>query len=292
MSNPDSSAEAVGDVAQGSGMRTAAGNKHCLEIKTVQAVAFKVLVEALKELLTECTMEFDVQGARVVAMDTSHVVLVHLKLEASKFELYHCAARISIGINMLNLHKLLKTINNSDTLTLFIDADDTNHLCIKIENSEKNSRTTYKLNLLDLDSQKIHVDPTEFSSVLTLPCADFQKICRDMHNLAEFMEIKSIDRQLIFSCKGEFCTQETVLCDTEGGGPSASLPPPSAAGGGGAPEIVQGVFSIKHLVMFTKCTALCNTLSLLLKNDYPIIIMYDVASLGTIKLCLAPQGGS
>jgi proliferating cell nuclear antigen len=266
-------------------------SKYCLEIKTVQAVAFKVLVEALKELLTECTMEFDAKGGRVVATDTSHVVLVHLKLDATKFEVYHCANRISIGINMLNLHKLIKTINNSDTLTLYIDAEDTNHLCIKIENSEKNSRTTYKLNLLDLDSEKIHVPPTEFSSVLTLPCTDFQKICRDMQNLAELMEIKSIGRQLIFSCRGEFCTQETVLCDTEAG----AEPPPDAGAvvvppaAGAAEEIVQGVFSIKHLVMFTKCTALCNTLSLLLKNDYPIIVLYDVASLGSIKLCLAPQ---
>lgn len=267
---------------------------HCLEIKTLQAVAFKVLMEALKELLTDTCIEFDASGMKIVAMDTSHVVLVHLKLDAGKFEAYHCEGRIAIGVNMLNLHKLIKTINNNDTLTLFIDADDMNHLCIKIENTEKNSKTTYKLNLLDLDNQNITVDPTNFTEVVTLPSTDFQKICRDMHNLAEFMEIKSIRNQLIFSCKGDFCCQETVICDNDG---TCGMTPPSSStdanegvmSSRSSDEIVQGVFSIKHLVLFTKCTNLCSAMELYLKNDYPLIIKYDVSSLGSIRLALAPQ---
>ena len=259
---------------------------YCLEIRTLQAVAFKVLVEALKELLTDTCIEFDETGMKIVAMDTSHVVLVHLKLDASKFEMYHCDGRIGIGVNMLNLHKLIKTINNNDTLTLFIESEDMNHLCVKIENTEKNSKTTYKLNLLDLDHHNITVDPTNFTEVVTLPSTDFQKICRDMHNLAEFMEIKAIQNQLIFSCKGDFCCQETVICDNDGtcimgtGGDGEKK---------GADEIVQGIFSIKHLVLFTKCTNLCSAMELYLKNDYPLIIKYDVSSLGSIRLALAPQ---
>ena len=44
----------------------------------------------------------------------------------------------------------------------------------------------------------------------------------------------------------------------------------------------------KHLVSYCKCTNLCNSIELFLKNDYPLIIKYAVASLGEIKLCLAP----
>ena len=106
-----------------------------------------------------------------------------------------------------------------------------------------------------------------------------------MHNLAECMEIKSIRNQLIFSCKGDFCCQETVICDNDGSCTMA----PVEGGDGGPDEIVQGVFSIKHLVLFTKCTNLCSTMELYLKNDYPLIIKYDVSSLGSIRLALAPQ---
>lgn len=250
---------------------------HCIEIKTVQASAIKVLVEALKELLTETCIEFDETGMKIIAMDTSHIVLVHLRLEASKFEYYHCDSKMTIGVNMLNLHKLIKTINSNDTLTLYIDSDDMNHMGIKIENGEKNTKTTYKLNLLDLDNPKIQIDPASFNSVITLLSSDYQKICRDMSNIAEFVEIKNINHQLIFSCKGEFCSQETIISDNDTNSQSAT------------DEIVQGVFNLKYLGVFSKCTNLCNTVELYLKNDYPLIVKYDVASLGTLKLCLAPQ---
>ena len=215
-------------------------------------------------------------------MDTSHVVLVHLKLEASKFEYFHCDGKVNIGVNMLNLHKLIKTINSNDILTLFIDAKNVNHLGIKIENGEKNTKTTYKLDLLDLDSNKIHIDPAQFNSVITLLSSDFQKICRDMNNLAEYVEVKNINNQLMFTCSGEFCQQETIISDNQNiNGTTISNKNEN--------EIVQGVYSLKYLVLFTKCTNLCNTVELYLKNDYPLIVKYNVASLGEIKLCLSPQ---
>jgi proliferating cell nuclear antigen len=245
-----------------------------LEVRTVQAPVFKVLVEAMKELMTETCIEFDETGMKIMEMDSQHIVMAHLKLDAGKFEYYHCPARLCIGVDMLNMYKLIKTINSNDTLTLYIDADDVNHLCIKIENVDKNRRTVYKLDLLDLPHKDIFAEPTDFTEVVTLPCADFQKICRDMHNLADTIEIKSIRGQLIFSCHGDFCSQETVICDNEVDAAASS-------------DIFQGVFSLKHLVLFTKCTNLCPTMELYLKNDYPLIIKYDVSSLGCIRLVLA-----
>ena len=50
-----------------------------LEVKTVQSSAFRVLIEALKEILTDANFEFDSTGIKVMAMDSSHTVLVHLK---------------------------------------------------------------------------------------------------------------------------------------------------------------------------------------------------------------------
>ena len=255
-------------------------SSNCLEIKTVQASSFKILIEALKELLTDTCIEFDETGMKIIAMDTSHIVLVHLKLDAPKFEHYYCKNRISIGVNMLNLHKLIKTINSTDTLTLFMDDVNINHLGIKIENSDKNTKTVYKLNLLDLDNPHISIDPTEFNSVITLPSADFQKICRDMSNVSDLVEIQNVGNHLIFKGAGDYCTQETILSDSEGGNITKA---------GNLCEIVQGVFKLKYLVLFTKCTNLCNTMEVFLKNNFPLVIKYSVASLGEIKLAIAPS---
>lgn len=263
-----------------------------LEVRTVQSGAFKVMIEALKDLLTDTSIEFDPDtGMKVVAMDGSHIVLVHLHLEASKFESFFCKERTCIGVNMMQLHKLIRSINNNDSLTLFMESGDMNHLGIKIENSQKGQKTMFRLNLLDLDYSRISIDPVEFASVITLPSTDFQKIVRDMNNLAEFVEIKNIQNQLIFQCHGEFCVQETVMTDSDAGGVPGgnhSIQPKTP----GSDEIIQGVFSLKYLVLFSKCTNLCNTVQLFLRNDYPLIIVYQVASLGEIKLALAPQSAA
>ena len=121
---------------------------HIIDIKTVQSSAIKILVEALKEILTDTNLIIDETGIKLVAMDSTKTVLIYMKLEADKFESFLCKQKMTIGVNMLNLFKLIKTINNTDTLTLFIDKNDINKLGIKINNHEKNTETIYKLNLL------------------------------------------------------------------------------------------------------------------------------------------------
>ena len=120
---------------------------HILDIKTVQSIAIKILCEALKELLTDSSLIFDNDGIKLIAMDSTKSVLIFLKLDSSKFESYYCKERIKIGLNFLNLFKLIKTINNTDTITFFIHKNDINKLGIKIINNEKNIETIYYLNL-------------------------------------------------------------------------------------------------------------------------------------------------
>ena len=113
--------------------------EYCLEIKTVQSSTIKVLIEALKEILTDTVIEITEEYIKICTMDSSHIILIHLKLEADKFEYFHCEGKKLIGINILNLNKIINNQHN-DTLTLYMYKNDCNHLCIKLENIEKNTR--------------------------------------------------------------------------------------------------------------------------------------------------------
>ena len=254
---------------------------YLLEIKTVQTNAIKVLIEALKELLTDTNVEFDESGMKIVSMNSTKTVLVHLKLKANKFDKYFCKNRIIVGISMINFFKLIKTITNNDTLSLYIDESNQNILGIQIENGEKRSVTNYKLNLMDLNEERIEIPPAEFDSIITMPSSDFQKICRDMHNLSDTIEIKSVGSQLIFSCKGDFVEQETKLGQTAEG--------VNFVKNNDGTDIIQGYYNLKDLVFFAKCTNLCNTIELYMKNNFPIVITFSVGNLGTLKLALAPK---
>jgi proliferating cell nuclear antigen len=257
-------------------------SSYLLEIKTMQATTFKQVIDALKEILMDVNLEFDETGMKIVAMDNTHVVLVHLKLDADRFETYTCEKKLYVGINMLKLHMLIKTISNNDVLTLFVERDDPNMLGIRIENPDKNVRTNYKLSMFDINVLNINIPPADFPTVITMPSVDFQKVVRDMHNLADFIEIRNVEKQLCFSCKGDFCTQETILGVDKNQGLSIVK-----NGSNKSHEIIQGVFSLKYLSMFTKCTNLCNVVEIFLKNNFPLVLRYSVASLGEAKFVLA-----
>ena len=223
-------------------------DKYIFNVKTVQSGAFRVLIESLKEILTDTNIIFDKTGIKLIATDNSQVVLIHMKLNAEKFEYFYCEKKTTIGVNMMNMFKLIKAMTSNDTLSLFIEKDNPNRLGIKINNVEKNAQTVFKMNLLDISEDELTVPPAKFETELTLPSSDFQKIIRDMTNIGENIEIKSVGEALILNCEGDFANQETVLCQTQGG-----LSFSKSAG----PELpIQGIFSLKYLALFTKCTNL------------------------------------
>ena len=65
-------------------------DNHHLNIKTEQAAAFRILIEALKEILPEANFIFDETGIKLMAMDSTHTILIHMKLDSQNFEFYHC----------------------------------------------------------------------------------------------------------------------------------------------------------------------------------------------------------
>jgi proliferating cell nuclear antigen len=110
---------------------------YLFEAKTVKSALIKQSFEALKDFITEGNLIFDETGVKLLEMDTSHVVLAHMQLNAKDFETYHCSSGKSYecGIHLLNFNKIMKMISNDDILTFYQDADETNELGIIIENS-------------------------------------------------------------------------------------------------------------------------------------------------------------
>lgn len=252
-------------------------------IRTVQASAFRTLIEALKEILTDVNFEMDPTGMKICAMDTSHIALIHMKLNAKNFEKFWCPKPMVCGISMIRFFKLLKTMSPNDTLTLFIENDEPSSLKILVETPEKNVKHTFELKLMDLFLEKVEVPPAEFESVIRLPSNDFQKLVRDMSQLSEEIEIKSAGNQLIFSISNDWVTQETIVSESQSGAGLAYLQNLTPD------DVIEGVFNLKYLLLFSKCTNLCANIEVYLKNDYPMIIKYCVANLGEVKFCLAPK---
>lgn len=256
-----------------------------LTIKTVQIAPFRTLMTALKDILLETNITFQPDGIRIINMDKSHTILAHLHLDADKFEFYECKKdKIIIGVNMFHLFKLINSIDNNDTLTMYIENSDyidgiVSHLALKFENGEIKQCKTQKLRLIEPELEELEYPDVKFSSIINLPSVDFQKIIRDLSNISDKLEIKSVGNELIFKCSGQFASAEIHRAESDGSMGFLSKQDSS--------KVIQGEFSLKNLGYFIKCTNLCSQIEVYLENDLPLVVKYDVASLGSIKLCLS-----
>ena len=256
-----------------------------LTIKTVQIAPFRTLMTALKDILLETNITFEPDGIRIINMDKSHTILVHLFLAAPNFEFYECKKdKIIIGVNVFHLFKLINSIDNDDTLTIYIENADyadgiVSHLALKFENGEIKQCKTQKLRLIEPEQEELEYPDVKFSSIINLPSVDFQKIIRDLSGISDKLEIKSVGTELIFKCSGQFASAEIHRAESDES-MGFILKQDSS-------KIIQGEFSLKNLGYFIKCTNLCPQIEIHLENDLPLVVKYNVASLGTITLCLA-----
>jgi proliferating cell nuclear antigen PCNA len=277
-----------------------------LELKTTQSAAIKVLIDTLNSLLTDVNFVFypniiedeielnyettenkqsQIGGVIIKEINNTGTILVYTRLDADKFDLYNYnyhKKKLTIGINLNNLLKCLKCMSHFDIMTWCIDNDDMNKFIIILESNEKKEKKIFKLNLMDLQEEKYDIEPIDFPYSFTLPSQDFHKYCKDMFSTTDKIEIICTHNKVVFSGTGELGLVEFEIGETNGG---LSIERNCNC----IDDIVQGLFQLRFLIIFTKCTNLCNYVTLYLKNDYPLIVMYSIAGLGSIKLVLSPN---
>lgn len=274
-----------------------------LKLQTTQGSSIKQLIECMNFILDEINITFTpkyisensededesklkVGGITIKEINKQSSVLIHCKLDADKFENYEYKyekKKITIGINLGNLLKCLKCMNNYDTMTWEIDDEDFNKLTIIFETktNDKEEKKIFKLNLMDLDDEELIIDPVNFNYLINLPSQDFQEYCKKMVLATNRLELICNGDKLILKGKGDMGSIEFETSQSPGGLQIQKIVKTN--------EIFQGLYDLKYLQMFTKCTNLCNNVILYLKNDYPLIVEYAVAALGKIKLVLSPS---
>jgi proliferating cell nuclear antigen len=281
---------------------------YIIEIKTSQTTVIKLVIDTINSLLTDANFDFypyylnskddysddqfisnnsantKVGGLVLKEVNKTGKILVYMKLFADKFDVYkynYNKKKLSLGIDINNLLKCLKCMSHFDTMTWLVDEDDLNKLIIVLESIEKKEKKTFKINLMDLDDESYEISPIEFPYLISLPSQDFHKYCKDMSAVTDKIEVKATTNKIIFSGKGEIGFVEFEVSESNGGLTIISTNKDN--------KIVQGLFELKFLLIFTKCTNLCSQVNLYLKNDYPVIVQYQIASLGEIKLILSPS---
>lgn len=263
-----------------------ASESFSLDMETTSSAIIKSLFDVLKEIVVDINLEFSANCIKIRKIDVTSTILVNVEIDTDEVGKYSCSYTeeepLKIGLNILHLNKILKTLNNDDILYFQYDENNPSVFNIKITNQTKALSTKYSLNLLEIDDKVIGIPDIQFSTVIRYNSASFQKKIKDMYNIAKGITFKCHNNQLMMSCKGDFASQETVLEDS---GEASEITFIKTK----PDEIFKGCYEIQKLLSFSKCATLTNYVQMYMQNDTPLRVMYSIGGIGVVNFYVAPK---
>ena len=248
-----------------------------VEARFGQALTFKKLIEALKDLVTEVNLEASPEGLFVQAMDASHVALISLFLHREGFEHYECERDQSIGVSMNNLSKIIKCAENDDSIVFRVDRN-ASQLQLIFEGKKEDKISEFNLNLLTLDSEHLAIPEDEYSCIVNLSTNELAGICRELSQMSDTICFDVNKQRIVFSVSGDIGRGAiTLKHSTSGSGTSIN-----SSGN------VNVSFAIRYLNLFCKSAAIASAATLSISEELPLIMKLEF-SLGYLKYYLAPK---
>ncbi|TVY55190.1 Proliferating cell nuclear antigen [Lachnellula cervina] len=255
-----------------------------LEARLEQADLLKKVVDAIKDLVQDCNFDCNDSGIALQAMDNSHVALVSMMLKAESFSPYRCDRNVALGVNLTSLTKVLRAASSEDILTIKAeDAPDV--LNLVFESSESDRLSEYDLKLMDIDQEHLGIPDTEYAATISMPSADFRKICQDLMLLSESVSIEATKDGVKFTCAGDIGNGAVTLRS------HTNVDKPDLNVDIELTEPVSLTFSLKYLVNFCKAAGLSKSVKLCLSNEVPLLVEYALAGNSYLRFYLAPKIG-
>lgn len=257
-------------------------------LETSQSKIIKVLFEVLKEVLMgNANLIFSKSGIQLKIHKKKSIVF--LNLHGNEFEEYLCDADEFIaGIDTTNFHKITKSINSKDSISIYIESDDPGTLHLVRVNSETESKYSHKIKLCNVPYNKLNIPPATYYHSLIIKSVEFQTACKHLNSLnCEFVDILFKQNSIVLSSDNDFSEtnvelkqqqeseesseEEKVLFDSEN------------------EQIVQGNYSLQYILLFTKATTLDKNFEIFLNSEKPLTMSYAVGSLGHLDFMLEPN---
>jgi proliferating cell nuclear antigen len=255
------------------------------EARLTQGAVLKKIIDAIKDFVTEANFDCNSTSISLQAMDSSHVSLVSMALRSEGFEHYRCDRSISLGINIASLAKVLKCAANEDVITLKA-SDQGDSITLMLEGPDRVS--DFELKLMDIDGEHLGIPEQDYKCNITLPSAEFKRICADLSAFGETVTISASKEGIAFNVSGDIGTGNIILrqgagaVDVKREGSSDGVKIEMS-------DEVSLTFALRYLNYFTKASTLSSQVTLRLTDESPLMVEYLIDDLGHLRFYLAPK---
>lgn len=281
-----------------------------LYIQTPHATVIKTLFEVIKEILPETTIEFGDKKMKnkdgetyrekyikIFSTDKTKNVIIHVKLLGEHFSEFICNTTndsISVGLNITELYNLIKPVDKDTVMTMYINKHELNELKINMVNESRNKISDVSLRTIDIDHDQLEPNNIDYDVQINMSTKEFHTNCKEMSNIGEQIEFKCFNDRLEFSCKNDTCTKNTITGvkknNKNNNDVEIVISEKNISENASNKDLflVDGIFSLKYILLFNKCHDISEKVNILLKNKFPLIIEYDIGHLGKLRFCLTP----
>merc|ERR1712232_89165 len=161
------------------------------------------------------------------------------------------------------------------------DADTVSFQC---ESGDDDRISDFDLKLMQIESEHMEIPEQNYKVVAKMPSAEFQKICRDLKEFGETLQLSASKECLKFTVQGDLGSGNVMLKPRESEKPEDKVSLTIH-------EPVTATFALRYLVNFAKAAPLCGAVELGLGPDAPLLVRYDLetADNGFIQFYLAPK---
>ena len=189
--------------------------EYLFKATTKDGYTFKVLSELLKNKIKNCIFMFDPKGIFIKAADTKTKTLIKIKIYGGKFLTYKCKDQHSVGLNMMHLQKILKSIKKKDSLSMFIVKNNAGYILMNPLRIDSSAKTNNMLKIINIPFEDYSI-PLGYKedNDITLSSKDFQKVIKDLNSSSsKLVTISSKGDGLLrfySSCGEMYCTDCTL----------------------------------------------------------------------------------
>lgn len=270
---------------------TTDSQNNVVEFAIARAHIMKNLLETLRYILTEANLVFTKDSVKITTCNSAENIFIFVCLRTSEADHYWMdpsAKEYIVGVEVFRLHKVLKTMNANDLLSLKVHRHNPKEFSIESYSAgDTTCKNHFTFSPFDITQDIITLKPVEYNTKLQINASRLQKAVRDLENLGvEWVQIQSVDNTIrIKSFQGGVVAQCTTFEGVRVKNDDMSDDDFRVVESKQS-EVYSAVFHLKSLTYCTRSTALSETINIYLQNNIPLLLEYPVGSFGYLRALL------
>ncbi|QKQ99812.1 proliferating cell nuclear antigen (pcna) [Metallosphaera tengchongensis] len=245
-----------------------------MRVTYVNAMDFKVVIDAISKLIDEVTFNFSTDGLSLVAVDRAHISLIKLHFPKEAFEEYDVPEEYKFGFNTQYMTKVMGSAKRKEKLEL--ESSDMSEITIRMLGEP---RREFVIRNIEVPLQEIPQLSLNFDVKAKVVSNGFKKAISEISSVSDSVEMEGSDEGLKLRSKGNV-DLEVEFSKEMGGLQEIEVKKPSTSS-----------YSAEYLNDVLILTRLSGFIDVLYSEQKPLQLEFNMESGGSVMYLLAPQMG-